>query len=230
MKKTFLYINFALMALLLVFDLIYMFVGGLALKTITSCVFVAMGVVNLIFAIKEGKPFKFLIILASALFVAMLGDVIINIHFMAGAIIFAIGHVIYFVSYMQLNKFELSNLVYIVAIAVPSMLIVLFAPGLDYGGSVMKIVCCIYALIISFMVGKSLANFLKEKTITNLFILIGSCLFFVSDLMLLLDVFGSIPATGYLCLATYYPGQALIAFGGYMYVISNKKQNEGGEK
>ena len=224
MKKMFLYINIALMAFVMILDVIYMFVGGLLLKAITSLVFVAIGGVNLVFAIREKKGLKFPILLTIALFVAMLGDVIINIDFMIGAIIFAAGHVIYFVAYINLNKFETSNLVYTAAIAVPSMLIVLFAPGLDYGGVVMKIVCCLYALIISFMVGKALSNFLKEKSITNLFILIGSCLFFISDLMLLLDVFGKIPGTIYVCLATYYSGQALIAFGGYLYVMYNKKQ------
>lgn len=217
-KKNVFIINICLVGLITALDIMYMLMGGLWLKSITSLVFVVAGVTNLLFAIKQKTELKFPIILCVALAVAMLGDVIINIEFMAGAIIFAIGHVFYFVAYCMLNKFALTDLIYVFALAVPSMLIVLFAPGLDYGGSIMKVICAVYALIISFMVGKAAANMVKDRSISKIVIFTGSLLFFISDLMLLLDVFGSITWAVYICLITYYIGQITIVFGMYLWV------------
>ena len=53
---------------------------------------------------------------------------------------------------------------------------------------------------------------LKENNPLNKLIVIGSILFFISDFMLMLDVFGNISEAGYLCLGTYYPAQFLLAF------------------
>ena len=101
-KKNVFIINICLVGLITALDIMYMLMGGLWLKSITSLVFVVAGVTNLLFAIKQKTELKFPIILCVALAVAMLGDVIINIEFMAGAIIFAIGHVFYFVAYCML--------------------------------------------------------------------------------------------------------------------------------
>ena len=52
----------------------------------------------------------------------------------------------------------------------------------------------------------------KEKSTLNLIILIGSVLFFLSDFMLLFNVFSSVSAVfGILCLALYYPAEFLLA-------------------
>ena len=222
-KKNIFIINLCLMGLILALDVTYMFYRALWLKSLTSFVFVVAGVVNLLFAKKQNAGLKFPIILCVALAVAMLGDIIINIKFMAGAIIFAVGHIFYFVAYCILEKFRCFDLVYAFGIAIPSTAVVLFAPGLDYGGIVMKIICCVYALIISFMVGKSLANMIKERSLARIIVFAGSLLFFISDLMLLLDVFGSVSWAGFMCLATYYPGQILIAFGAYLWALKGEK-------
>jgi hypothetical protein len=82
----------------------------------------------------------------------------------------------------------------------------------------MKIVCVIYALIISFMVGKSISNYVKDRSLFTLIVMIGSILFFISDTMLLFDVFGHVVLTDIICLVTYYPGQILIAHSVFHYL------------
>jgi len=48
----------------------------------------------------------------------------------------------------------------------------------------------------------------------------GSVLFYFSDLMLAFDMFGGAPPiAGTLCLATYYPGQCVLGYSVYRYVI-----------
>ena len=77
----------------------------------------------------------------------------------------------------------------------------------------MQVVCCVYALIISLMVGKAIANFIKEKSKLNLIILIGSSLFFFSDFMLLFSVFSNLGLVFLaLCLITYYPAEFILAY------------------
>ena len=103
----------------------------------------------------------------------------------------------------------------------PSMFVILFVPILDFGGILMKVVCLIYALIISLMLGKSIANFTRDKSLFSLIILIGCALFFFSDLMLLFDVFASAKLAGIFCLATYYPAEFILAYS--IFAGANKK-------
>ena len=88
----------------------------------------------------------------------------------------------------------------------------------------MEVVVVVYAIIISFMVGKAISNWmdglLKEKKSKplELVIVLGSLLFFFSDCMLLLNVFADFPkVVDVLCLATYYPAQILLATSIYIY-------------
>jgi len=214
MKKTINILNICLILAILAGDVCYIIFGGLWLKSITSAGFVLLGAVNLIYALKNknnNKPFLFVMLFG--LIFGMAGDIVLNLHFMAGAIVFAVGHVFYIVAYSLLNKIHWKDLIPSALIFIPSVLVITLLPIFDFGGVVMELVCVFYALIISCMVGKAVANLIKERSLFNLIIMIGSCLFFFSDLMLLLDVFAGLGSVvGILCLATYYPAQILLAF------------------
>ena len=122
----------------------------------------------------------------------------------------------------MLGKINRKDLLCGVGIFTFALSVIQFAPFLDFGSGFMKNVCCAYALIISFMVGKAISNLLEEKNATNITIVVGSILFIISDLMLMLDKFGSIPGTNYLCLGTYYPGQFILAFSLFKYATINR--------
>ena len=219
MKRNFYIINAILIALILAGDVCYDIFSGLWLKSITSAGFVILGAINLVYLLKADKEHKtFGIIMFVGLVLGMIGDIVLylpgEMMFILGAGIFAIGHVFYVVAYAILAKFKWTDLIFCVLIFVPSVLVITLVPIFDFGGIVMEIVCIIYALIISCMVGKALANLIRERNLLNALILIGSVLFFISDLMLLLDVFavGIHPIVDTLCLYTYYPAQCLLAF------------------
>ena len=62
------------------------------------------------------------------------------------------------------------------------------------------------------MLGKSIGNLIKNYSIKNLIISIGSLLFFVSDLMLVLNGFLGVGNwASYTCIALYYPALSLLA-------------------
>ena len=144
---------------------------------------------------------------------AMLGDILLEIYFIVGAGLFAIGHVFYFISYCQVIKFKWIDLIAGVIIFVPAILLITLVPIFDFGGMLMQMVCVVYAIIISIMVGKAITNLLKQRTVLNILLVVGSCLFFFSDLMLLLDVFANFgQLVTVLCLATYYPAQCVLAY------------------
>lgn len=214
--------NILMMLLVVALDLCYATMGGLWLKGVASASFVLLGVINLIYAFKcDATNKKFCLTMVIGLFVAMLGDIVLNLHFMYGAILFAIGHVFYFIAFCFLSKFKATDLIYGAVLSILSACVILFVPIFDFGGIVMQILCLVYAIIISFMVGKTVANFVREKTLFNLILVLGSALFFFSDLMLLFDVFSNVSRlAGVLCLATYYPAQALLAYS----IFASKKQ------
>lgn len=221
-KKIIIILNCILLASILAGDVLYIVFGDLWLKGLTSAFFVLLGVINLVYAIKnKSNKQKFSIILVVGLVFAMLGDIILNIHFISGAILFAIGHVFFFISYCFLQKFSWKDLLFGAIIFIPSVLIITLVPIFDFGGVLMEIVCIVYALIISLMVGKAISNLIREKNLLNLIIVLGSALFFFSDLMLLLDVFGNLSVVAILCLATYYPAEFLLAHSIYRAVEEN---------
>lgn len=215
MKKSFVCFNLIWASLIIVADFLYATVlNDLWMKGIASAIFVLMGATNLIYEYTATKKVsKFSIIMLIGLVFAMAGDIALNLIFALGAGLFAIGHIFYFFAYCQLIKFALKDLIASACIFVPSALIITLVPLFNYGGIFMEIVCLVYALIISLMVGKAITNLIKEQTILNIVITIGSALFFISDFMLLFSQFSSIKGiTGIICLATYYPAQALLAY------------------
>ena len=215
MKKSFVSFNIIWGVLIVIADFLYATVlNDLWMKSIASVLFVLMGITNLIYEyICTKKVSKFTIIMLIGLVFAMAGDIALNLIFALGAGLFAIGHIFYFVAYCRLVKFAWKDLIASACIFVPSVLIITLVPLFNYGGVFMEIVCIIYALIISLMVGKSITNLIKDQTIINIVITIGSILFFISDFMLLFSQFSDIKSvTGMICLATYYPAQALLAY------------------
>ena len=144
------------------------------------------------------------------LFFAMLGDILLEIQFMVGAGFFAIGHILFIVAYYFVERFHWLDLLIGGILALTSALIVTLVPIFDFGSLMLEILIVFYAIIISFMLGKAVSNLIRKRNILNLMIMIGSFLFFFSDLMLLLGIFGNIDVS-VLCLATYYPATTILA-------------------
>ncbi len=232
-KNLFLALNLIFALLIWIGDSIFMENGALLAKGLTSVVFVIMGAVNLVFLIlNKNKDFCFPAIILTGLVFAMLGDIILNIKggFIYGAALFAIGHIFFFISYCFVLKFKWTDLIYGVVIFLPSILFITLAPIFDFGGVLMEIVCVVYAIIISLMVGKAIANFVRDKNWLTLILMAGSILFFFSDLMLLINVFAGLSKIfDILCLATYYPAEAILAFSIFVYndnVLGREKVSE----
>ena len=222
MKKYAFEITGAIIALfVLMGDIFYILYGALWRKGVTSALFLLLGILFFILAFLKKKKLRFPIFMLTGLAFTMVADIVLNIHFIAGAILFAVGHIFYAVSYYQLKEWNWLDLICSFVLAIPAVLWITLAPMFDFGGALMEVVVVFYAVIISFMVGKTISNFIRsilnhQDYRLELILWIGSILFFFSDCMLLLNKFGSFTKDAkevltILCLASYYPAQILLA-------------------
>ncbi len=107
--------------------------GGLFIKAIASSMFVITGIINIIYCIKNKANLKFPIWMIVALVSAMLGDILLNINFYIGTIIFAVAHIFYFVYYCMLHKLNGRDILCGIIISVIALSVILFTPFFDFG-------------------------------------------------------------------------------------------------
>lgn len=183
------------------------------LKCITSALFATLGIINLIYLIyAKVKSVKFYLFIALGLLFAFGGDVAINKNFVIGAGIFALGHVFFVIGYCYLQKIKALEVLISGVVFLLSACFLCFSPIVQFEPDLLRWVCVLYALIISCMLGKACANFIRQKQAFYLIIAVASILFFFSDLMLLLDWFvGLWSWTNEACMATYYPALIMLA-------------------
>ena len=221
--------NLIFFACCIVSDACYLFVPAseYITKTIASMVFVVGGAINLIYVLKHAEHYtchpKFKWFMMLGLIFACMGDLFLIDLFELGVIFFALGHVFYFISFCGVQNFNLKDLLYGALVFIPSALLILLYKGFDFNG--MKALIIIYALIISFMVGKTISNHISIRSTKSLLLLFGSVMFFVSDLMLLFRLFAGLGRfASILCLTFYYPAQFLLAWS--IEVVSKKTAKE----
>lgn len=218
-------VNLALMAAVFVGNYFFLTVGGLAVKAVTGAGFVGMGLVNLFCVLVEkSRRAGFHATLAAGLVLAFAGDVLIVFDFVAGAALFAAGHICFFVSFWVLDRPRLLDLAVSGGICLAGACFLLFAPILRFSQGYIRAVCLVYALILSLMVGKAIGNFARRRSPITAVILVGSILFFFSDLMLVFDWFSNAGRmAGLLCMGTYYPAECLLAFSGTLALLEAEK-------
>ena len=189
------------------------------LKCVCSIGFVLMGLANVIYVWgRKDVDKSFCLLILTGFVLAMLGDIVIAFNFIAGAAVFALGHVFFLLSYRKLQKYGKVDICIGAVLFFCVACFLLFSPFLSFSSQVLKVVCVVYALIISTMFGKALGNFICLKNVYAAAMVVGSVLFFFSDLMLCLSKFSdSSIVTNHLCMGTYYPALCALAFSVYLY-------------
>lgn len=226
-KRIFLGINIFIIIAVFIGNFFYQRAGfTLGLKSLCSILFASLGIINLIYAyITKQKNMKFFIFMSLGLLLAMAGDIILGFNFIIGAATFALGHVCYFIAYFMYSRLKRLDLIIIIVLAILASLFVGFFPLLEFDNLLMKIVCVIYAIIISIMVGKAIGNAIAFRNSVTIIIAVGSILFFISDLMLVFNWFMNCGKwSSHLCMATYYPANCALAFSMLMYIFKEKEE------
>ena len=225
LDKKFFVTNIVIFILGILCLIYYDYHGGLWLKGATSSWFFIHGIINLVYAKKNGsQETKVLYIIETGLFLGMLADVLLGINFMIGVAAFALGHVFYIVAYNIIEKPCLKDIYFVLPISAISIFIVIGTPFINVEDPIMEKVLIAYAIIISWMLGKALSNLKEKQSTFTWIVVVGSLLFLFSDLILAIDMFGeSSRLTWILCSYTYWPAQHLLAQSMYHYINDKKR-------
>lgn len=206
-------VNWILLACAAACLVYYDMVGGLWLKGVTSSWFVLLGGLNL-WAVRklEWKRLRIFVLMEAGLFCGMCADVLLGIHFYMGVGVFALGHILYLAAFCALEMFRPQDLKSIVPAAILSIFFVTATPWISVEDPLLQKLIPGYALIISMMLGKAIANLIHDPSRFRWLLAIGSVLFWFSDLILAVDMFGqSSRLTWILCSYSYWPAQNILA-------------------
>lgn len=229
MKKTqklMLAVNIAVISAIFVMNYFYQSNGfDFTLKCICSGSFALLGVINLVYSLAaKADNKKFYIGMSAGLILAFLGDVLIGYDFIVGAATFALGHVCFVIVYCFMQEMQKLDVIISGVLFLGCLIFLLFCPLLTFDVAIFRIVCIVYALIISTMLGKAVGNFISAKNLINGTIAVASMLFFFSDLMLVFDWFiGLWSWTDHACMGTYYPALCFLALAMCMKSINNNR-------
>ena len=213
--KIMLVINILSIVTIFYHNYIYQSTGyKMELKVTCSVMFATLGITNFLFSIiTKQSNLKFYIFMSIGLALACFGDYLILFDFVDGAISFALGHIAFVVAYCFLDNINKFDLLIGSGLFIACLIFLLYCASQTNVELAIKIVCIIYALIISIMVGKSIGNFIQDRNAATMTIALSSILFFFSDLMLVLGWFvKTLDWADDVCLATYYPALSFLAF------------------
>lgn len=204
----------------------YDILGGLWLKGITSGWFVLLGFLNVLYVWnnkKEKRSFVFLIELG--LFFGMCADILLGVQFIFGILFFAAGHMVYLAAFFILEKFQKRDILITLPFVVFSLYIVAGTSFIQIEDPVLEKMLLSYAFIIACMLGKAVSNLISEKSKCRWLIFVGCFMFWFSDIVLAVDMFGeSSRLTWVLCSYVYWPAQNIMAHS--MFYINDKKKDE----
>ena len=145
----------------------------------------------------------------------MLADVLLGISFIFGVLFFALGHILYLAAYYTIEPFSKKEFYFILPISCFATFIIIGTPFITVPNA-LRFALIGYGIIISIMLSKAICNYQKHKTFGFIFIMIGSLLFYFSDIMLAIDLFGTPSRLVWiLCSYTYWPAQTLLAHSLY---------------
>ena len=170
----------------------YVMPGGWATKGMTSSWFVMIGLVNLRYAIKERiSKVIFVCVMVAGLILGMLADIMLGGNFILGIVLCALGHIAYLVGCFLLAKPNRRDIICSVPVAIVSVIAVIGTPFIQINDPILEKMLIGYAIVIGAMLGKAISNYWADKAVTNKLILLGSAMFWFSDLMLAANMFGN---------------------------------------
>lgn len=219
-KKQFQNLNIILFVCAIACLICYDIFRGLWLKGVTSSWFVILGLVNLLYARKRGlKNNRFVFFIEIGLIFGMCADVLLGVEFILGILFFASGHVMYLIAFYMLEKPKKKDFLIILPIAAVSLFVVVGTPYIQIEDPLLEKLLLGYAVIIACMLGKAISNVSGKKSRSRWLIVLGSAMFWFSDLMLAIDMFGEASRlTWVLCSYNYWPAQTILAHALFHYV------------
>lgn len=198
------------------------YTNAVVLKGMASFCFVVVGITAVCFA----KNVAIASLILTGLILGALGDILLNLRFvnkknpqrmfLLGTVSFLLGHIFYIaalLTYAYNVDPETLYAAIIIAVLITFIVGLLICTILKVKKQ-LKIFGIVYIFIVSLFVSIAIYNLFVSKSLFALLALIGSTLFFASDVILIFNSFGSKPK---ICLRwsnllLYFAGQILIGF------------------
>lgn len=184
-------------------------------KALASLMFVLCCLCNVLFVRRQtadGRVSRYIWILFCGQVLACAGDIVLNFHFVGGAALFAVGHVLFFAAFCAVRRPSVRDLAIALVIIAAAAGFLLLYPRFDLGE--FAGIVYLYAVIISCMLAKGISLALDRRLDKRfrLLVLLGTSLFFLSDLMLVIHQFAAGGVVfDFLCLLLYYPAECFLA-------------------
>jgi len=187
-------------------------------KTITSLLFIAICISSYKIIYLNTQYFIFILL---ALILSLIGDVFLAFNnsssdevskmFVYGLSSFSIAHIFFSIAFSTLTPVLVWHILLFILISVMSILFLNLIKGFDFKGAYKLVVT--YSIIISFMFTRALSSLIHDNFWSTTLVIVGACLFLLSDLILCFIYFHKkspsyMTALNLLC---YYVGQGLIA-------------------
>lgn len=186
---------------------------ALVVKTPTSLLFVLLGIMCASSEPSEKPYCKWML---AALIMSFIGDVALVLpgtgFFLLGMAAFGTAQAFFSIAFWKKHKPDKRTLVLFVCLFACTLLYMLLRPGFDFK-SILPF-CILYALLITFMLSMALtlpaASVCKKQRIA---VICGACLFFISDFVLIHEVFLTDPPMVLKLInsLTYFPAQVMLA-------------------
>lgn len=209
------YANIILLVCAAVSLVCYDIFGGLWLKGLTSCWFVILGAINL-WAARHASRLRLFVLIEVGLICGMFADVMLSVAFFVGVGLFALGHILYLAAFCSQEKMRMLDLWLFLPPAAVAIFMIVGTPWVHVDDPLLLKIVIVYGLIISAMLAKAVSNQIYRPSTAHLLLAIGSALFWFSDLMLLIDMFGqSSRLTWIFCSYCYWPAQNITAHALY---------------
>lgn len=207
-------LNTVLILAIMLMDVFTCFVfHNVVFKNIAAILSCILAISNLIVGIIIYKKWKLApnIFVCLGVIIGAVADTVINKNAIAGAVLFAIGHIFYLIALHIISKFKLKELFFFILVFMISVVLI-FVPNVDLGNLTFPII--LYAIILSAMFAKCVNNYAFNSKKSSLYAVmaIAGFLFYLSDLLLMFYYFkGGSALLDQLCLLAYYPAQIMFA-------------------
>ena len=162
MKKAFLISNLVLCPIIFI-GIINGVLQNISLLEIFSIsAMVLLAATNVTYHIfTRSKTLKFGVFIFLSIILSLISTVVMNTHFVAGIILQTLSLCSILTAVIFTEKFAWSNLLYIGAIAVPTIITFIFAPIFGFGKVYVEILILAYVFLVASLFGKSVADLKK---------------------------------------------------------------------
>lgn len=129
---------------------------------------------NLIYCLKfRPEKNRFAIYVLCGAVILLLADIVITINFVIGIILLTLSYAAFLCALFTVFKFEINDLIYGGAIAIPTVLLAIFSQIFGFANIWVELLIIFGLTVVSMLVGKAFYNLIKNQNATNILLVVA---------------------------------------------------------